>query len=133
MLLGDAATDSLDKEIDGFLLKAGADPSSTQVAEFLKLYSGDDRDAAARALVARGVSQTAISNALNWLETTSKMSLSTVYGVASIISAAVSGFHGYRRNNSIGWGLWWFLMGSIFPVVTPVIGLAQGFGKRKVA
>jgi hypothetical protein len=44
---------------------------------------------------------------------------------------AASTYHGYKRNQSIGWALWWGLMGAMFPVVTPAIGLAQGFGKRK--
>jgi hypothetical protein len=47
------------------------------------------------------------------------------------LSVGASLFHGYRRNDSIGWGLWWGFMGGIFPVVTPAIALAQGFGKPK--
>ena len=42
-------------------------------------------------------------------------------------------FHGYRRNNSIGWALAWGLAGIALPVVTPVIAVAQGFGQRKSA
>jgi hypothetical protein len=48
----------------------------------------------------------------------------------SAISAAASGFHGMRRNNgSIGWGIVWFLLGATFPILTPVVGVAQGFAK----
>jgi hypothetical protein len=49
----------------------------------------------------------------------------------TLASAVLSAFHGARRNNSVVWGAWWFLMGSTFPIFTPVIALAQGFGKRK--
>lgn len=47
------------------------------------------------------------------------------------LSAAASAYHGYRRNQSVGWAVWWGLMGYVAPVITPAIGVAQGFGKRK--
>ena len=49
----------------------------------------------------------------------------------STVSMAASAYHGYRRNNSLGWALWWGFMGSLFPIFTPVIAVAQGYGKRK--
>jgi hypothetical protein len=51
------------------------------------------------------------------------------YGVLATASMAVSAYHGYKRNDSVGWALWWGLMGSMFPVITPVIAVAQGFGE----
>jgi len=123
----------LDNEIDGFLLKS-PNPSSTQVAEFLKLYaSGGPRTDAARALIARGVDSKAVAGALTWLDASSKVNWGLVWGILSTASMAASAYHGYRRNQSIGWALWWALMGLTFPVITPVIGVAQGFGKRRVA
>ncbi len=53
------------------------------------------------------------------------------YSLLSTASAAVSGYHGYKRNDSIGWGIGWFLLGGLFPILVPTIGFAQGFGKRK--
>jgi hypothetical protein len=53
------------------------------------------------------------------------------WGLVSTVSAGASLYHGYRRNNSLGWGLLWGLMGSMFPVVTPVVAMAQGYGKPK--
>ncbi len=54
------------------------------------------------------------------------------YAVLSATSAALSGYHGYRRHRgSIGWGLAWFALGGIFPVITPTFAFAQGFGKAK--
>lgn len=122
-----------DQEIEGFLLKSPS-PDSSQVADFLRLYSaGVERDGAARALIAKGVGATTVSSALTFLSTSSTWNMKAIGGVLAIASAAVSGFHGYRRNNSIWWGLTWFVLGGIFPIVTPVIAVAQGFGKRKAA
>jgi len=53
------------------------------------------------------------------------------YPVLILASGAASLYHGYKRNNSLGWGLAWWLMGSAFPVITPTVAVAQGFGKRK--
>lgn len=58
--------------------------------------------------------------------------LRAAYGMLGAVSAAASGFHGYRRNrNSLGWGVAWFALGGMFPVITPTIAVAQGFGKVK--
>lgn len=54
-----------------------------------------------------------------------------VYKALCTVSAAASGYHGYKRNQSVGWAISWFLLGGIFPVITPVIAIAQGFGKEK--
>ena len=47
------------------------------------------------------------------------------------VSAAASAYHGYRRNDSVGWAAVWGLMGGLFPLMTPAVGAAQGWGKRK--
>lgn len=47
----------------------------------------------------------------------------------STASAAASAFHGYKRNRSVGWAVWWGLMGGMFPVITPTIAVAQGYAK----
>lgn len=46
-------------------------------------------------------------------------------------SSAASAYHGYARNESVGWAIWWAVMGGLFPVVTPAIGYAQGWGEPK--
>jgi hypothetical protein len=53
-----------------------------------------------------------------------------VYAMLGTISAGASAYHGYRRNQSVGWAIWWAAMGYLAPVITPAIGLAQGWGKR---
>lgn len=41
------------------------------------------------------------------------------------------GYHGYKRNDSVGWSLIWGIFGSmVWPITVPV-ALAQGFGKKK--
>lgn len=52
-----------------------------------------------------------------------------VYGVLTTASMALSAYHGYKRNNSIGWALWWGFAGTVFPVFTPVIAVAQGYAE----
>lgn len=54
-----------------------------------------------------------------------------LWGILSTASMAASAYHGVKRNDSVGWGLWWGLMGGLFPIITPAIAVAQGFGKRR--
>lgn len=124
-------TASQQTEIDGFLASTPT-PSSADIAQFLKLYGDDDRQSAAQALITRGVDPDAVARALRFLDTSSAFGKSGMFNVLSIASAAASGFHGVRRHNgSVGWGIWWFLMGGLFPVITPVVAVAQGFAKPK--
>lgn len=48
----------------------------------------------------------------------------------SAASSAASAYHGYKRNQSIGWAIGWALLGGMFPVIVPAIAVAQGFGKK---
>lgn len=55
---------------------------------------------------------------------------SVIWGALAVASMGASAYHGVKRNHgSIGYGIWWGLMGSLFPVITPAVALAQGFGK----
>lgn len=51
--------------------------------------------------------------------------------VASTVSMALCVYHGYKRNNSVGWALGWGLFGTVAPIVAPVVAYAQGFGVAK--
>ena len=53
------------------------------------------------------------------------------WAALSTASMGVSAYHGYRRTQSIGWALGWAALGAMFPIITPTIAVAQGFGKRK--
>jgi hypothetical protein len=59
------------------------------------------------------------------------MPLRITWSVLSTASFAACVYHGYKRNDSIGWALWWGFMGALFPVAPVVIAVAQGFGKPK--
>lgn len=54
----------------------------------------------------------------------------TILSVVWPASVAASAYHGYKRNRSVGWAVAWGLLGGLFPVITPAIAFAQGFGKR---
>lgn len=133
-LLGDTSPSSLMSPIDGFMLMH-PNPSASNVAEFLKPYPEAERISLAQQLISRGVDAKAISMGLNFLSASARVRSMwpTISGVLAIASAGASAYHGYRRNQSIAWALWWFLMGSVFPVVTPALALAQGFGKKKAS
>jgi len=56
----------------------------------------------------------------------------TLWGIASLVSMGASAYHGSKRHGgSVVWGIWWGLVGGVFPVLTPAIGAAQGFAKCK--
>lgn len=59
------------------------------------------------------------------------MPVRIIWGVLSTASFAASVYHGYKRNDSVGWAIWWGFMGALFPVITPTIAFAQGYGKPK--
>ena len=49
--------------------------------------------------------------------------------VIDTASMALCAYHGYKRNNSVGWAIAWGLMGTMFPIIAPVIAFAEGFAK----
>ena len=54
-----------------------------------------------------------------------------LYTALALATTMASVYHGYKRNDSIGWALGWGLFGSALPVVAIPVMLAQGFGDRK--
>jgi len=52
-----------------------------------------------------------------------------IWSYLALPSSLACAYHGYKRNSSVGWALWWGLVGSM--PITPIIALAQGFGKPK--
>jgi hypothetical protein len=58
--------------------------------------------------------------------------LRILFYVLDMASVGLSAFHGYRRHNgSVGAAIGWGLLGGLFPVITPAVAFAQGFGKPK--
>lgn len=54
------------------------------------------------------------------------------WGLLTTASVGASAYHGSKRHGgSVGWGVGWGILGFFFPVLTPAIGAAQGFGKCK--
>lgn len=49
----------------------------------------------------------------------------------STISAAACAYHGYKRNESVGWAFGWAFFGSVAPFFALPVALAQGFGKPR--
>ena len=54
-----------------------------------------------------------------------------VFYALSIAGAGLGAYHGYKRNDSVGWGVGWGVLGAMFPIFVVPIAMAQGFGKRK--
>ncbi len=48
----------------------------------------------------------------------------------SIAGTVLGAYHGYRRNDSVGWAIGWALLGGAFPLITVPVALAQGFGEK---
>lgn len=58
-----------------------------------------------------------------------KDTMSTVMYAASTAGMIAGAYHGYKRNDSIGWAIGWGILGSLFwPIAIPV-AIGQGFGK----
>lgn len=49
----------------------------------------------------------------------------------SLISATAMAYHGYKRDHTAIAAFGWGVLGSMFPVVTPVVAVVQGFGKPR--
>lgn len=47
------------------------------------------------------------------------------------VGIAAAAYHGYKRNNSIGWAIGWAILGGLSPLIVVPIAAAQGFGKPK--
>lgn len=57
--------------------------------------------------------------------------LKTAWAIAATLSVGACAYHGYRRNQSVGWAIGWAAAGAFFPVISVGVALAQGFGERK--
>lgn len=88
-------------------------------------FSKEDRQTIIAAFLAAGGDPSIVESA------TRRKVVKVTFAVLSTASMAAGAYHGYRRNQSIGWALWWAFMGGLFPVFTPAIAVAQGFGDPK--
>lgn len=121
-------------------LAEGGSPAS-DLAAALSPFSGADQQTIIASFLAFGGDPAKVARATQLIEKAAfvddpmglgkNRKLRIAWAVLGTASMAASAFHGYRRNQSIGWALVWGLMGGAFPVFTPVVALAQGFGQRK--
>lgn len=52
----------------------------------------------------------------------------------SSVSAAISAYHGYKRNEgNAGYALAWGFAGFVFPVIVPVVAVVQGYAEPHYA
>lgn len=114
--------------------------TSFTLADLLAQFDAETRTKLAAAIIAEGGDTQLVTVAMERVQSRSEFKRSVrglrgpagiVWGVLATASAAASAYHGYKRNDSIGWAIWWFFMGSLFPVITPVVAVAQGFGRRE--
>jgi len=130
-----APSDSMQTDITGFLTTTPS-PTSADIAGFLKLYSGADRMTAAQALIQQGVDPNAVSAGYGFISACDGGSLvpEKIFRVFSLLAGLAGAYHGVRRHNgSIGWGIWWGFAASMFPVLTTVLAIGQGFAKPRAA
>lgn len=64
------------------------------------------------------------------LDDPNPLALSNAQIALSAAGTALGAYHGFRRNDSIGWAIGWAILGGMFPLVTIPVSVAQGFGKR---
>lgn len=48
----------------------------------------------------------------------------------SLAGGVIGAYHGYKRNDSVGWAIVWSFLGSAFPFITIPVAAAQGLGTR---
>lgn len=53
------------------------------------------------------------------------------YTALSVAGTAIGAYHGYKRNDSVGWAVGWALLGATFPFITIPVAFAQGIGEAK--
>lgn len=59
-----------------------------------------------------------------------KRALTIAYAVAGVAGTAIGAYHGYKRNDSVGWAIAWAFLGGLAPVIVIPVAYAQGIGKR---
>lgn len=109
-----------------------ADASMSDIEEAMRTLTSGEVERLATKLLALGADPWRVNTAKNSVLRGKRVkSTAAIWGILGTASMAASAYHGYKRNQSIGWALVWGFFGAVAPVITPVIGIAQGFGKRK--
>lgn len=53
----------------------------------------------------------------------------TLSDILMFAGAALGAYHGYKRNDSVGWGIVWGAAGAVLPVITVGVAVIQGYAK----
>ena len=53
------------------------------------------------------------------------------WAALSVAGTVLGAYHGYKRNNSVGWAIGWGLLGGAFPFIVIPVAYAQGLGDKK--
>jgi hypothetical protein len=56
---------------------------------------------------------------------------SAFWRALSLAGTGIGAYHGYKRNNSVGWAIGWGFLGALFPIIVIPVAFAQGIGKPK--
>jgi hypothetical protein len=130
--LSDEALDKIAERL--YLYDTDSLPALKQeIVNEMRLLVVEDRPRLAQKLIDLGVNTDLVREAMEasgakmpfWMDPVKLKAGITVWGVLGTVSMVAGIYHGYARNQSIGWGLWWGLMGVMFPIATPTIALAQ--------
>jgi len=54
-----------------------------------------------------------------------------VMALIGLVATGAGAYHGYKRNDSVGWAIGWGLLSGMFPYIALPIAAAQGFGERR--
>ena len=60
-----------------------------------------------------------------------RSTIGLVWSLASIAGMGLGAYHGYKRNDSVGWAIGWGLLGGLLPIIVLPVAYAQGFGEPK--
>lgn len=52
------------------------------------------------------------------------------YSIISSVASVAGAYHGYKRNNSVGWAVAWFFLSGMFPLIAMPVAFAQGYAKK---
>lgn len=59
------------------------------------------------------------------------MMFSRAYMALTLAGTSLGAYHGYKRNQSVGWAIGWAFLGGLAPIIAIPIAFAQGLGQPK--
>lgn len=56
-----------------------------------------------------------------------------IYTALTLAGTSLGAYHGYKRNQSVGWAIGWAFLGGLAPIIVIPLAFAQGLGQPKGA